>query len=291
MRPYVRSLAESSHAQVGCYACHLPGGAWSYPSFKAREWGPMLAGALTKRGVTGSSDGVATAACLRCHEPVMDGPLVGNGTRIDHAACTVSSDGCTSCHSTTAHGAATRWRRSPVMEECIRCHVTYKAPTECDTCHEGRRERDRLRRGPWQVTHGKTWRTTHGLGDLRYCGTCHPADYCVRCHGTPLPHGVDFGRTHGAAATSPGAKCADCHDTKTLCEDCHGMPMPHPAGYLPDHPKAVDRYGEKVCARCHLIAQDCEGCHAAHIHPATTEGTLGGPGGLIGVPNPGGVRR
>ncbi len=290
MRPYAQALADSSHSQIGCYSCHLEAGVWSYPAFKAREWGPMALGSLLGREPTGTALGVASRPCLSCHEAVLEGPVRRNGIRIDHLACAGESMDCSSCHNAVAHGRAIRWVRAPVMEECVRCHVSAKAPTGCDSCHEGRRERDRLQKGPWQVTHGASWKSTHGLGDIRFCVTCHPADYCVKCHGVELPHGSDFGRLHGAVAKTTDAKCVDCHDREALCDECHRMQMPHPKGFLKVHAEAVSDRGEKTCARCHIIKLDCRGCHDAHVHPATTEGTLGGPGGLIGVPNPGGVR-
>lgn len=287
MRPFADSLKQSPHAQVTCYRCHLERGVWSFPSQKAAEWTSMLGASLRGTGLSGTTTPVSSAACLRCHARVKRGVVEAKGIRIDHSSCAAAPAACTDCHSAVAHGATTRWVATPVMEECVRCHAEKDAPTACDSCHKGKRERERLRVGPWQVTHGKTWQATHGLGDLRFCRTCHPSDYCVRCHATPLPHGADFGRTHGAQAKLTGAKCLTCHDKQQLCDSCHKIEMPHPAGFLPKHSALAKSLGEKTCRRCHDEV-DCTACHEAHVHPGRTDGTLGtGPDGAIGVPRPG----
>jgi nitrate/TMAO reductase-like tetraheme cytochrome c subunit len=286
MRPFVDSLSKSPHSNVNCYRCHLQGGAWSFPAQKISEWTSMIAGESSGRGLTGATKPVSSAACLKCHKRVFDGVIEKNGIRINHESCAAAPAACTDCHNSTAHGKATRWIKTPVMEECVRCHNANDGPTACDSCHRGERQTDRLRMGPWQVTHGSTWKATHGLGDLRFCGTCHSSEYCVQCHGTPLPHAADFGRTHGAQAKLPGAKCLNCHDKKQLCDSCHRIEMPHPAGFLPNHSAVVKQTGEKACHRCHDTI-DCQGCHEAHVHPGRTDGTLGkGPDGAIGITAP-----
>lgn len=286
MRPFVDSLARSAHSQVHCYDCHLEQGAWSFPDQKATEWTTMVKASLLGRGLSGPSVPMGAAPCLRCHSAVMSGVIKSGGIRIKHSTCAASPAVCTDCHSAVAHGASTRWINTPVMEKCVQCHIEKSGPTACDSCHAGKSQHDRLRSGPWQVTHGSTWKTTHGLSDLTYCRTCHPADYCVKCHGVPLPHGVDFGRTHGALSLEPGAKCLDCHSQKLLCDTCHRIPMPHPTGFLKVHSTVEKRLGAKVCSTCHDRV-DCEGCHQAHTHPGRTDGTLGrGPNGAIGVPAP-----
>ncbi|MDO8963138.1 MAG: NapC/NirT family cytochrome c [Coriobacteriia bacterium] len=286
MRPFADSLSKSAHARIHCYDCHLERGAWSLPSEKWAELTAMLPASLSGSGVSGPGSPVSSSACRSCHGRIFDGVTARNGLRFDHTFCASTPAQCTDCHSATAHGRSTRWVRTPVMEECVRCHVDRGASMTCDTCHTGRDRRARLRVGPWQVTHGATWKATHGLGDLRLCRTCHRADYCVSCHATPLPHGVDFGRTHGAEAKGPAAKCLDCHDKKSLCDPCHRMDMPHPAGFLKTHAASVRLSREATCLRCHAKV-DCTGCHVAHVHPGRTDGTLGrGINGAIGGPAP-----
>lgn len=287
MEPFANGLEGGAHASVSCYSCHLDNGAWDWPAFKLKELTVMYPRAFSSNALQGPTRESASSACLRCHSSVMDALTSKGGLRIAHKDCAQGAS-CDGCHSTVAHGAATRWIREPVMEACVECHRDSDAPIECDACHEDKSQTERLSRGPWQVTHGPQWRNTHGMGSLRHCATCHPADYCVRCHGVTLPHTAGFGRTHGTEAQAPDAKCLDCHDKVALCDACHGASMPHPAGFLARHSAEASSSKDEVCLRCHR-SEDCLECHTRHAHPGRTEGTLGDPetGAIVG---PGGGR-
>mgnify|MGYP001093813466 CR=1 FL=1 len=275
MSDHAEALVGSSHENVGCYSCHLAEGAWDWPAFKAFEIGVMYPRALFDDGPHGSVYETSRSACLDCHEAILETVTKSEGLRILHYACAVGET-CDGCHATVAHGPASRWPREPVMEECIACHLESDVDSDCDSCHLGKNETERLTVGPWQVTHGGSWRETHGMGSIRYCGTCHPDDYCVKCHGLELPHPVDFGRTHGALALTSQASCDLCHDVSTVCVDCHGLPMPHPNGFLEDHSSVADSIEDEVCATCHR-SEGCLRCHELHVHPGSTDGTLGDP--------------
>ncbi|HEX9093227.1 MAG TPA: hypothetical protein VF902_04515 [Coriobacteriia bacterium] len=274
MKPFADALVKSPHGGVSCYACHLDDGWVSWPSFKTRELVGMYPAAVIGRGVSGPSDGIARGRCLACHQSVLDGPVTSKGTRIDHAACAKGSS-CDTCHGATAHGTTTRWVRQPFMDDCVRCHLKNDAPVRCDTCHADKSTADRIAAGPWQVTHGPNWRTTHGMGDIALCSMCHASTKCVQCHGMALPHPADFGRTHGTAALTLSAKCLECHSRERFCDACHGSPMPHPADFLPTHSKIAKSRQDEACLKCHYQS-DCNACHVAHTHPGTTAGTLQG---------------
>lgn len=273
MKPYADSLASSKHAKVACYSCHLDNGLWDFPAFKAGEFGHMYPLYYADK-VSGPGIQISRQACLRCHADILTKVVFADGKRIRHSTCAPASVPCQSCHTQAIHGSATRWKGLPVMEDCVVCHVKQKGPTACDSCHAGQRQSARLSIGPWQVTHGPTWRTTHGLGNLTYCVTCHPAGYCVQCHGLSLPHPSDFGTTHGSAAVRPGSTCVKCHEQKLFCDACHGLPMPHPTGFKAQHPTVAATMSDPRCIKCH-VQSDCEACHVKHVHPATTKGTLG----------------
>lgn len=288
MKPYTASLARSAHASVACSRCHIDGGVWGLGVFEASLFSRMYPADAVGAGVTGPGSNVEPAACLSCHAAIMDGRTVRTrGIRINHRACVGLSGNCDQCHSTVAHGKATRWVRQPVMEECVLCHRKNGAPTRCDTCHAGKDQNQRLAVGPWQVTHGPNWSKTHGLGTLAFCSECHAPSYCAQCHHTPLPHPDTFGSTHGTEAMKPGSRCFQCHDRALFCNGCHGMPMPHPANFLKIHPAVAKARGSGGCVvQCHY-ADDCSNCHIAHIHPGSTPGTLGkGPNGVIALPAP-----
>lgn len=267
MAPYRASLQASAHKDVGCYRCHAPS-AWDLPGQKASELFRMYPAAfLGQQSVTGPGVTVPREACVACHEAVLTGVANVNGLRIRHGVCAAGPAPCDSCHGSTAHGTATRFVRTYVMEDCVVCHQKDGGPTKCDSCHAGRRETQRLAVGPWQVTHGPDWRQTHGAGTIRYCVTCHPQDYCVQCHGVALPHPAVFPATHGRTAAKAGASCHTCHDKVRFCDACHGLPMPHPAGFLPEHSKVATSAGDEGCLTCH-VRTDCDACHVKHVHPA-----------------------
>lgn len=271
------TVAQSTgaHADAACYDCHLEQGTWSLPGAKAHELFGMYPAALVGREARDTSGmRVGRTPCLECHDAVLGQVVSADGLRIDHASCAPAPRLCSDCHDRAGHVASEdggSWTRTPVMEECVACHESEKAPAGCDTCHEGRLERDRLARGPWQITHGPTWRTTHGMGTLSGCRTCHDEAFCGKCHGVGYPHGADFGRTHGAKSRTATANCVSCHKSEQFCADCHGVAMPHPDGFLKQHPSTTDGVDDRRCVTCHP-QDDCARCHERHIHPGGANG-------------------
>ena len=226
----------------------------------------------------GSSGGRTAAAvddqtCLSCHPDIMREVTSSRGLRFAHVTCT-EGRACSDCHSETAHGSSVAWPRFAQMDACLECHSAIKAYDDCDTCHVERSSGDRLGSGAWAATHGATWQTTHGMGDDRTCAGCHPQDYCVRCHGVPLPHSADYVRLHPLQANVLGPACASCHE-RSFCDGCHGMEMPHPATFTALHPQNVREGGEAACLRCH-VKKDCTTCHARHVHPGGAQLPPGG---------------
>lgn len=264
----------AEHASARCADCHAPSGS-------ALFWVTDVPGMVVVSALGGAPSGPVVEtepdACLRCHDEVMAGVSAGlSGIRISHDPCALGVASCDVCHSTTAHGAAVRSVRLAVMEDCTSCHIAAGAGVECEVCHA--KDVDiatRLETGPWQVTHGPNWRDTHGMGRIDTCSTCHPADYCVRCHGLALPHPPQFGREHGEQSLSDGAQCVTCHASTAFCNDCHGMEMPHPVGFMESHSSVAVGVDDPSCVTCHA-REDCEACHVRHVHP----------GGSLGVPVP-----
>jgi hypothetical protein len=235
----------------------------------------MYPAALFGRGLADPAQQTLRASCLACHGKILAGVITVGRLRIKHSTC-ASGPTCDTCHSTVAHGKAVRWAQTPVMQDCVACHTAQGASVACETCHTGTPGERTTTTGPWQVTHGPDWRTTHGLGDTSTCVTCHPGDFCVKCHKVQVPHPVDFGASHGAAALADTASCLVCHTSRAqFCDTCHGMEMPHPAGFLKAHSKIAKGVADPACQRCHDNA-DCDTCHANHVHP----------GGSTGLPIP-----
>lgn len=277
MRPFASSLRRTPHKDVSCVGCHGSGPA-AYAGVTAREataMFPRFAASLGSAEVGGPRSVVSDAPCRACHARVLEpGVVTARGLRISHSTC-AGAKGCVSCHDTTAHGESTRAARGFTMDACVRCHDGTIASDACDLCHAEKLAADRVTRGPWAVTHGKDWRSTHGLGDLSTCKLCHAPQECRGCHRIDLPHPESFPRTHGTEALRVRAECVKCHDEKTFCTACHGMPMPHPAGFLAGHPHVAKGFVDPRCAHCHP-RETCDACHEAHTHPGSTDGTLGG---------------
>lgn len=273
MRSYTSTLRSSPHKAVQCYSCHLPSGAWSWPAFKAREVLGMYPAAATGATVTAPAERVPTAACLACHAAELRETVSRGGLRIAHSFC-AQGTGCDTCHATVAHGAATRWKRTPEMDACLACHIRRSATLACDGCHASRTQAAWLASAGWRSTHGATWAAEHGKGDLGLCRACHDNAFCTDCHGLTLPHPADFTNVHGGYAQVASARCGDCHDRAAFCDPCHGLAMPHADDYAKTHPATARGVRDARCARCHAQSA-CGACHKAHTHPTTTKGTLG----------------
>lgn len=265
-----------AHRAVACESCHAPTGL-DRVRFVTSRTPSMLVAAATGTRPDGPGTSVPREACLRCHSDVLDRVVEANGLRMSHASGAAKAR-CDSCHGGVGHTSAEKGRvtRTYVMETCVTCHTEQDAPKDCDTCHNGKRREERLETGPWQVTHGKEWRQTHGMGDLTQCATCHTAVDCRSCHGVSLPHEADYGSTHGDEAKTSAGKCGQCHDKKKFCDSCHGgVAMPHGPGYVRAHTTEAKTSSDPKCIRCHR-QDDCDACHGLHVHPGNTNGTLSG---------------
>jgi hypothetical protein len=205
--------------------------------------------------------------CIACHDQVLEQLVEANGLRMSHLEPFEAGVACVDCHGRVAHGAETPEQAGLAMEECLRCHVVSPAYGDCDTCHtESVSREERIVTGSFAATHGESWKTMHGMGDIRTCVSCHTAARCQGCHDVPLPHGMMWMSEHGPASSR--SDCTQCHDRETFCDGCHGLPMPHPADFLGGHSKYVMEAGGKTehCQTCH-DERACKLCHARHTHP------------------------
>ena len=268
---FVAQSAKSRHADIACTRCHVEPGVAPRITYAYH----MIFGMALHLEPVGSGPvaGISDQTCLSCHAAVMTGVVKGNGLSIDHSKCSKGRM-CTDCHSDTAHGQAVKWIRTSSMNQCLECHATQRVRADCTTCHGERTAQQLMNKGEWAVTHGPKWKQTHGMGDLKACAACHPDNFCVRCHGLPLPHDSNFIRNHPAYALTLRQDCIVCH-RQTFCDSCHGLEMPHPATFTPTHSALVKKRGSVVCMRCH-IQDDCTNCHLKHVHPG---GAVAPPGG------------
>jgi hypothetical protein len=264
---FATDTASSPHADVACADCHVEMTVPGRISFAAREVFHMvvpLVGDLDR-----SYAAVPADRCASCHPETAQAGIVGTrGLRMQHVTC-IGDFTCTDCHSLTAHGASTSWPRVAQMEDCYSCHGQTNEVVACDSCHAEREERQRIFDGPFRVTHGAEWESTHGMGEMRSCSACHTQDKCASCHGVGVPHSGNFLDLHAGFSTSPEARCTTCH-REEFCSDCHAYPMPHTAEWVLGHGDLVEDDGEGGCLTCHEKA-DCTDCHESHVHPVTQE--------------------
>jgi hypothetical protein len=264
---FVSATKAAAHGSLACTECHGEAGAIGTVSYGFRQ--VMHSSAALGVSPSQYSAVVRDGRCLSCHEAINEQVSTANGLSIQHDTCAKGA-ACVDCHSATGHGKATRWVKSYDMDKCLHCHGQGEVSATCTTCHSERRTKDRLASGPWVVTHGPNWRSTHGMGDQLTCAACHPEGYCDKCHGPGLPHTNTFVQTHPKAAVSPKAKCTTCH-AKNFCTDCHGIEMPHPPTFKAKH-SSIAKKSDKVCRTCHS-EQDCSLCHLLHVHPGGAVGS------------------
>lgn len=272
-RAQSKALAATNHENVACEACHAaPPERFSAAIGVVFRMVPASIGGVR---LNGPSRPMGDGACTGCHDATMSSGVVSaKGLRIKHSTCAIDSH-CFSCHSSSAHGRATRVARTPTMTQCTTCHVKQRVSTQCVTCHTDEVSADRIKDPVWTQVHGRQWRTMHGLGDQATCLACHSQDDCGECHGPGVPHPVDFGSTHGKYAQEAGRDtCLSCHESESFCNGCHTIEMPHPEGFLQRHSSIAKFNEDPACTVCHPL-EDCRSCHTYHIHPGGSKPPVG----------------
>ena len=140
MNKYVDAWEESSHADANCEHCHLNPGLFSFLG------GKISSLQVVANFVTGNYEdysfnaSVTNAACLECHEPIMEETIrnTTSGIIVSHREIIGSGGKCMSCHSTVAHGDTVPIGSAtfPTMQTCLVCHDDDTAPlSDCGLCH------------------------------------------------------------------------------------------------------------------------------------------------------------
>jgi hypothetical protein len=262
-----RSASTSTHRGVACSACHSRPGAAGWLDARAGEIGAMYPRVLLRSAEATLPTHVDGSACSVCHRTDLTRIVTAKSVRMRHETCIAKGARCVDCHGAVGHGAGSARQVFPTMDSCNPCHDGTKAPSNCDTCHTGGEKVTFGGTSAWRVTHGRNWRTTHGMGQLVSCRLCHRAGYCAKCH-YDQPHPETWAGEHGKSADATGdikRACLDCH-VKAFCDSCHGMAMPHPANWLKAHLTATKGKSDPSCRRCHTEF-DCTTCHTVHLHP------------------------
>jgi hypothetical protein len=269
-REAATALSQSSHQTLDCDTCHRSEGALGLVENRLWVAGMVIEAPLRAIFPSGAGASIDSRRCLSCHAAQMSVTTVRNGIRMNHQAPVKEDWSCQRCHRAVGHPPEGVSVATYTMGTCLECHSTGPDNlASCQTCHPEGESASAPRAVPtaWGVTHGENWQQTHGMGDLGTCSACHAPDYCVGCHGIPLPHAPNYLSVHGDDVLAMGkATCTTCHQ-EASCDSCHGgVPMPHPASFLESHKDEVETSGQTACERCHAESS-CTNCHERHIHP------------------------
>jgi len=266
-----KSLAADPHRAVKCDQCHA--GSTAFGFVQSRLSVVNMVVSQINPFDTYSATQIENERCLLCHQKDMAVTITANGLKMNHVVPLQKGWRCQTCHPGVGHRQQVSTRVGYTMDQCMTCHSANPADVAtCAVCHAGSTGAGaRLVNytTPWRVTHGAQWKTTHGMGDLTTCQSCHPTQtFCYSCHHVEVPHPQNYLRVHGAQVLTREngrTDCLVCH-RQYSCDNCHGLPMPHPAGFLKGHSAYVKAKGQTVCLRCHDTAS-CANCHARHTHP------------------------
>lgn len=227
----------------------------------------------------------ARESCARCHPnaaEVSRAAAVGPDPRVARARHGQAPEYFTPpSHArsewTATHGDSAKGRPG----SCASCH----AQPSCVTCHIGRgaaRQIGRLSRPDADGAQGVQLLVMPLDVAARSAVMTFPhatAEVASRtatvvAHATPSPHApdtvptlvrihpADFGRRHGASASSGELNCLGCHEERT-CSGCHngdGRRRFHVFNFASRH--AASAAGrEQECASCHTTETFCRECH------------------------------
>lgn len=207
--------SRSEHAAVSCQKCHVPPSPIRQTRFAARMTGEFYLRVIPARKPVAMSS-PKDDACSGCHVDLRTVSPAGD-LRIPHRAhVQVLKVPCVRCHSELAHASDPEFGDRPKMEMCLECHDGKTAKNACAVCHTEKAAPDNHRASDWTVVHSKRqkeiecaqchawkdewcadcharrprshkglWRTTHreSVDQRRNCEACHPASFCVKCHG------------------------------------------------------------------------------------------------------------
>jgi hypothetical protein len=203
---------------------------------------------LTLAGNTKHADWMEMTACFRCHSQEPDAEAPG---------------ACEACHPTDfdlvpafhkeegffpeGHGDLAQEEATKVAEAKAEAGMSEETTGEAEAEGEGEEE-------------------LPPVETINRCYTCHSQQYCVDCHGVPMPHPANFVEGHGEYGEENAQKCTVCHgDADTFCNECHHgreLDFDYTPGqpWIPQHYRAVEQNGASACFECHDPTY-CARCH------------------------------
>ncbi len=140
MQKFVQAWKESPHRKVNCERCHTPPGLFGFLGGKIAGLQVVLDYVREEYRDWSFNAAVPNAACLQCHEGVLEKNLHARGIAVSHRSIISAGGKCMSCHSTVAHGSAVPVgsETHPSMAACLKCHNDKVAPLRCNLCHVAR---------------------------------------------------------------------------------------------------------------------------------------------------------
>lgn len=177
---------------------------------------------------------------------------------------------CAECHRGIEDAQAILTSFKLTMDDCINCHKSKNASTECSACHKEdmKATKPASHMQNWKQNHGGVYRTGYDSSEVSSkCSLCHSDSSCLACHQIERPRNhTDFWRTkgHGVNASFDRETCATCHRVD-FCVRCHKetAPRSHVSSWFPPT--------SRHCYSCHIPGGTAEeGCAVCHKEPVHT---------------------
>lgn len=285
-------LERSTHARVGCMACHMPadGNTFAFMMPKMEKLAQLAITVTHNYDLAlNSADTVSlrmsSAQCTKCHT-LADVYVAPWGLKINHKVHADKGISCTVCHNRMDALAASAVGKSGLrkrnrtnfiaMTACYRCHgLEPGAPASgvCSVCHTpefdlqppGHRDADFL-----SVKHVALEAQAKADVERALVRSGEPPVTAARKSEWMKPSQGSTA-TVGERLVSTGAVyfCGTCH-VDTFCRGCHGLEMPHSAEFMKPadrnsplgHPEMARRAPSK-CVNCHTKDNPnfCVNCH------------------------------
>jgi nitrate/TMAO reductase-like tetraheme cytochrome c subunit len=273
------SLQTSVHRGLSCSDCHID--QRGPAAYRLALVGDFYRSLFSKQSAPAYVQfaNPTRAACLACHRGAWSFSLART-SKVPHPAhLRVSTEkrDCVTCHKWTAHEEVymEKHKSMPFSGVCVSfgCHVGYKQPEQCSTCHHTLRpDTEWLRVHPQAVA---------SIGPNACLEKCHDAAQCRLCHTTgkkPVFTGLTAQsgtkaietlhaspdwvlQLHGPEALADPSKCLICHVSEVECQDCHAQrPAFHgsTATWIGAHqkvgtnkPRCLECHRESWCTKCH----------------------------------------
>lgn len=238
---------DNPHEAVQCVACHEPGGvAMRYAGEVPVRLLHFVDGFMAIEGAQRYGD-VTHSACYSCHEDdIADTTLnAERGIKVSHTEPLEAAATCLDCHVPQAGVVGTH---NAGMKQCLRCHDSQTASSECATCHD--------RTAAAAARSRSTEFAAVQVKEVR-CGGCHNEKReCDSCHGVRMPHTRQFMMYDHARAGAVdfwfnnGETCGQCHtENRRPCQKCHGglLGRGHGTGLAQTHQSGTNN----GCSGCH----------------------------------------